>query len=922
MANQVEDAVGEPILIGYIYQQENGQDVQATDEMAAHLEIYSGKEVLIGRDNGRCQLVLNDPVISNKHVRIYSILFERNNVTEIAPLIYAEDLSRNGTYWNNSLIGKGTGGVLLSDGDLLRVSPRITLKFCTELESPKEHWDPVQEQEKKSIEDRYVITDRKLGAGAFGKVYMAIDHSTKRQLACKIVDLRKLQQEYSDDFEDDSAPESDDSTPIKQSEAKRAKIWAKKDLRRRRFNKYNREVDILIGLCHPNIIAIEKVFKTKNALQLITAGDLFSYLEYKGGCLQDVEVAVIVRQIVLAVKYLHDKDIVHRDLKPDNILITSLIEGSRIVLTDFGAARFIPKSKMQTQRMQTVLGTLDYTAPEIHKTFLETGMLRGYKGYTKSVDMWSLGSVTAVLFTGESFFQGSEDAEYKDNPAKALRHLQESCDPKTISGPRWRNASKRAKDFVKKLLVFNEAQRMAVQQALDHEWFTNAAHKAEFEAVYKRAIPSWKPRVPKEQIIEKLRGPLRNSFPSHKTQTSKRKASRIAMKPIEPHYRPYYSYFNKLASPRSLEKTNDPLIREGDLTDDSMQSMAKEAGLGSPLIGKTEYRKKLPETTSLYDSSFNRQSKFFTNTESLSKISAEDFSQGELSSQHVPGNPGNPGKRALMNSIDGGSLSSETYSADENIASDLKSPGVLRTAHELQEKVPKVRSPKFQNQFRRTSSFHIFADHIANREDFDNMPQSDNLDEVRDPLRNPQDPRNQSLLAKDPPHRPFKTPTLKRDDPIFMNSTPRDPIWPVLNPSSYVEDDDEAYPFSPFTSTNVASSPSLALTENTSKSNLQLPSLSTWCPKPSQKASHSPTKSEYTTSTTPLTSKLRRPFMPSQLTLRSKNPMLQPQSTTGGGKRRRRESIYDHDDDVVAGAIIDENTDAKRRSGSGVGRTR
>ncbi len=43
--------------------------------------------------------------------------------------MYAEDLSRNGTYWNGSLIGKGNGGVLLSDGDILRVSPRICYQY-------------------------------------------------------------------------------------------------------------------------------------------------------------------------------------------------------------------------------------------------------------------------------------------------------------------------------------------------------------------------------------------------------------------------------------------------------------------------------------------------------------------------------------------------------------------------------------------------------------------------------------------------------------------------------------------------------------------------------------------------------------------------------------------------------------------------
>lgn len=73
--------------------------------------------------------MVNDAVVSNKHLRIYTIIFDPDQSDGIAPLVYAEDLSRNGTYWNGSLIGKGNGGILLSDGDTLRVSPRVCYHF-------------------------------------------------------------------------------------------------------------------------------------------------------------------------------------------------------------------------------------------------------------------------------------------------------------------------------------------------------------------------------------------------------------------------------------------------------------------------------------------------------------------------------------------------------------------------------------------------------------------------------------------------------------------------------------------------------------------------------------------------------------------------------------------------------------------------
>ena len=110
------------------------------------------------------------------------------------------------------------------------------------------------------------------------------------------------------------------------------------------------------------------MFQTNDTLyifeELVTGGDLFSYLENKGGHLDEAQTGVITLQITEALNYLHENDIVHRDLKPENILIAALAKIVRIVLTDFGnAIKITSKSADRLRRMQTIAGTRDYVAP-------------------------------------------------------------------------------------------------------------------------------------------------------------------------------------------------------------------------------------------------------------------------------------------------------------------------------------------------------------------------------------------------------------------------------------------------------------------------------------------------------------------------------------------------------------------------------
>lgn len=98
-------------------------------------------------------------------------------------------------------------------------------------------------------------------------------------------------------------------------------------------------------------------------MELASAGDLFSYLRSKGEYLADHHGRVIALQIVLAIEYIHSKGIAHRDIKPENILVINTEFGGRVVLTDFGFARYQGEGKNTSGRMNSVVGTPGYIAP-------------------------------------------------------------------------------------------------------------------------------------------------------------------------------------------------------------------------------------------------------------------------------------------------------------------------------------------------------------------------------------------------------------------------------------------------------------------------------------------------------------------------------------------------------------------------------
>ena len=81
--------------------------------------------------------------------------------------------------------------------------------------------------------------------------------------------------------------------------------------------------------------------------------------------------------------------------------------------------------------------------------------------------------------------------------------LANACDMSFLhNSSEWALVRNRPKTFVEKLLVLDEDKRMTAKQALHHEWFSNVAHKTNFEELYQRTIKHWRPSLSRRDVVE------------------------------------------------------------------------------------------------------------------------------------------------------------------------------------------------------------------------------------------------------------------------------------------------------------------------------------------------------------------------------------------------------------------------------------
>eukprot|EP01132_Coremiostelium_polycephalum_P002196 gene2196-2707_t len=180
------------------------------------------------------------------------------------------------------------------------------------------------------------------------------------------------------------------------------------------------------------------------------------------------ETKKVMRQLLNALFYLHQKKIAHRDLKPENIKYSSCDPDAQIKLLDFGFARFLSENGVPLQ----AAGTLGYEAPEILNNSHQTC----------AVDMWALGVICYIMLSGyPPFMSWSDDIcdESKldnspfwllfndDTPDLRKSILTADFQFKTYH---WDKISIEAKQFITELLTIDPNKRLTSLNALNHNW--------------------------------------------------------------------------------------------------------------------------------------------------------------------------------------------------------------------------------------------------------------------------------------------------------------------------------------------------------------------------------------------------------------------------------------------------------------------
>ncbi|XP_010154381.1 PREDICTED: mitogen-activated protein kinase 15-like, partial [Eurypyga helias] len=234
---------------------------------------------------------------------------------------------------------------------------------------------------------------------------------------------------------------------------------------------------------HPNIIKLLDVIRAQNDkdIYLIFESmetDLHAVIK-RGNLLKDIHKCYILYQLLKATKFIHSGNVIHRDQKPSNILLDA---DCFVKLCDFGLARSLCQTNEDqgNPALTEYVATRWYRAPEI---------LLSSRSYTKGVDMWSIGCILGEMLLGKPLFPGTSTVNQMEqilrvipapSPEDIAAMQSDFCASVMNRGGSWQRVTfeeilpsstpSPALDLLKKLLVFNPADRLTAEEALQHPY--------------------------------------------------------------------------------------------------------------------------------------------------------------------------------------------------------------------------------------------------------------------------------------------------------------------------------------------------------------------------------------------------------------------------------------------------------------------
>lgn len=274
--------------------------------------------------------------------------------------------------------------------------------------------------------EKYDILE-KLGSGSFGQVFKAIHKQTKDLVAIKQIDLEGAE---------------DDIFDIQQEIA-------------------------LLSQCVSNYItkyygSYVNGFKLWIVMEYLSGGSCLDLLQ--PGPFSEEFIAIILRELIHGLDYLHSEGKIHRDIKCANILLSGQ---GQVKLADFGVAAQL---SYQKSKRNTFVGTPFWMAPEVIRQ----------QSYNGKADIWSMGITAIEMAKGVPPLS-------EIHPMRVLLLIPKS-DPPVLEEDLF---SEGIRDFVKICLTKEPRLRPNTRDLLCHPFIQSAKHCSALQELIER-FQNWK----------------------------------------------------------------------------------------------------------------------------------------------------------------------------------------------------------------------------------------------------------------------------------------------------------------------------------------------------------------------------------------------------------------------------------------------